>query len=79
MFFGKGADEMNEPTADLSPLRRLARADEVVEATGISKPRLYELCRRGQIPHIKLGRSVRFDVRAVAGWLAAGGTSENRT
>ena len=57
-------------------LPRLLTASELADQIGISKFRLYELCREGAIPHIRLGRSVRFDPHTVLAWLHGGGTSE---
>jgi excisionase family DNA binding protein len=42
---------------------------------GISKQVAYKLVRQGQIPHVRMGRPVRFDPAAVAAWLDAGGTA----
>jgi len=56
-------------------LPRLSTAQEIHSATGIPVARLYELCRLNQIPHIKVGRSTRFDPKAVLLWLRAGGTA----
>jgi excisionase family DNA binding protein len=44
------------PIADLP---ELLRAEEAAAWLGISKGTLYELIRRGDIPHISIGRLVR--------------------
>lgn len=54
---------------------RLLTAGEVADATGLPKWRIYQLCRFGDLPHIRLGRSVRFSQAAVSQWLADGGTA----
>ena len=57
------------------PLPRLLTVDDLAELLeSISTDRIYELAREGQIPHVRVGRSVRFSAEAVAAWLASGGT-----
>jgi excisionase family DNA binding protein len=60
-------------------LPRLAKAKEVAAATGLPLARIYELARLNQMPVIRLGRAMRFDVQAVAEWLRNGGTGNGRT
>ena len=62
---------MADPTQHLP---RLLKASDLAQQTGISVPRIYELARTGQLPCIRLGRSMRFDPLAVRAWLEAGGT-----
>ena len=57
-------------------LPRLPTAREVAEATGLGAWRVYELCRTGDIPHIRLGRAVRFSPTQLVAWLEAGGTRD---
>ena len=57
-------------------LPKLLTAHELADQLdSISLHRIYELCREGSIPHVKVGRSVRFAVPAIASWIEAGGTS----
>jgi len=35
------------------------------------------LSRTGELPHIRLGRALRYDPAAVRAWLDAGGTAAN--
>lgn len=58
-------------------LPHLDTADEISADTGLPEWRLYELARRGLIPHVRLGRSVRFSRSAVAEWIARGGTADS--
>lgn len=60
-----------------APLPRLLNAAEVEAATGIPKWRLYELVRTEAIPHVHLGRAVRFSPQALSDWLDAGGTASD--
>lgn len=55
-------------------LPRLLHAEEVAEQTGLPLPRLYALVRRGLIPHVRVGRSVRFSEAAVLAWIEQGGS-----
>ena len=58
-------------------LPRLLSAEEVSKHTGLSRARIYELVRSGAIPHVRLGRTVRFSAAALREWLEAGGTGYN--
>ena len=65
-----------------SALPRLMTASELASLTGIPKSRVYFLTRCGQLPHVRLGRAVRYDPAAVRAWLDQGGTIDtqpNRT
>jgi len=46
----------------------------VAEQTGLSLPRIYELTRSGALPHVRLGRAVRYSPAAVSAFFEAGGT-----
>jgi len=65
------------PDTTAVPLRRLQTARELAEQVGISKARVYELVRNGELPAVHLGRAVRFDPTVVAQWFATGGTAGN--
>lgn len=54
---------------------RCLTADQVAEILNIPKFRVYELCRKNLIPHVRLGRQVRFLESALREWVAAGGSS----
>lgn len=55
-------------------LPRLLRAEDIAEQTGLSLARVYALVRAGQIPHIRVGRSVRFSEAAILAWIERGGS-----
>lgn len=57
-----------------SSLPRLISVAQLAERLGERKLRIYELCQQGMIPHVRIGRSVRFDPDAVREWIDAGGT-----
>lgn len=39
---------------------RYYRVGEVALMFGVSRRHIYQLCDRGEIPHIRVGRSIRF-------------------
>lgn len=55
-------------------LRKLTDAAVVADSLNIPKWRVYELAREGVIPHVRLGRSMRFDEVRIREWLDAGGS-----
>lgn len=64
-----------EPTTENLP--RLLTAGQVAEQTGIPLSRVYELSRNGDIPHVRLGRALRYPAPALRKWIAKGGTAGN--
>ena len=67
--------EAKEPTTDHSPAIQLLTVDEVAALLKVSRAWVYEHTRkRGRnddsLPHIKLGKFVRFDPRLVREFLA---------
>ena len=54
--------------------RPLVRAEAVGVVLGTSPWRVYELARKGLIPSVRVGRSVRFDMGAIERFIAGGGT-----
>lgn len=52
----------------------LLRAREVALWLDISEWRVYDLVRQNLIPHVKMGRSIRFQRKAVQEWIETGGT-----
>jgi excisionase family DNA binding protein len=50
---------------------RLLRAEEVAERLQLTTDFVYALARKGAIPHLRLGRAVRFRAEAIDNWLAA--------
>ena len=53
----------------------LLTVDQVAEVLLVGKQRVYELCRLGILPHIRLGRSVRFDASQLESFVISGGRS----
>jgi len=50
---------------------RLLDAGQVADRLGVPKTWVLESARSGAIPHIRLGRYVRFDLDDVDQWLAS--------
>ncbi len=50
---------------------RLLTADEVAEIIGMRVDYVYALSRRGQIPHLRFGRTLRFRAETIEAWLGA--------
>ncbi|MCP4610026.1 MAG: helix-turn-helix domain-containing protein [Planctomycetes bacterium] len=51
-------------------IKLLLRPAECCEALGISRSRIYELIASGELPSVRIGRSVRVPVRALEKWVA---------
>jgi excisionase family DNA binding protein len=57
----------------------LVNADWVIDRLGLDdranpRHRVYQLVRSGALPHVRLGRSVKFDRHVVEEWIRRGGT-----
>jgi len=48
---------------------KLVGAAEVAELTGFSGKHIYDLAKRGRIPHYRIGSSIRFDLVKIRAWL----------
>jgi predicted DNA-binding transcriptional regulator AlpA len=54
---------------------RLIKINELAEAIGFSVPWIYARTRLNLIPCVRVGRNLRFDLKAVLNWLETGNTS----
>ncbi len=54
--------------------KRLRDVDYPAELLGASRHRVWEMCRLGIIPHVRLGRRYKFDPEKLERWLEAGGS-----
>lgn len=55
----------------------LISATEVGRMLDMSADRVYALAREDRIPHVRIGRSVKFSRQAVAAWIEDGGTDSD--
>lgn len=55
-------------------LKKLETADNVALMLKMSRPAVYEAVRRGLIPHVRIGKRIRFNLEALETWLECGGT-----
>jgi excisionase family DNA binding protein len=53
----------------LNSMEHALTVAEVAKLLGFGKTAIYDMVRRGAIPHIRVGYSVRFDPREIAGWI----------
>ena len=53
--------------------KRLLRVSEVATILGLSKSRVYELCRRNILPAVRIGRQVRVDHQEIEEFIRSGG------
>jgi len=63
--------ETSKGAAAAEPLPQLIGIKRVAELLSMSLSKLEKLAARKQIPHVKIGRSVRYDVAEVRAWLDA--------
>lgn len=54
---------------DRDSMDGLLSIDDLSQLLGVPKSWLYERTRTGQIPHLKLGKYIRFELKAVQAWL----------
>ena len=64
-------DEVNDAEEPTRSFDRLLSHGEVAELISVSRSTVYKLIERGQIPHIKIGRSVRVEENDLYRTLAA--------
>jgi excisionase family DNA binding protein len=48
-----------------APVTPLVDAKELATRLGVSKSHVFELAAKGRLPHVRVGRSIRFDVDKV--------------
>lgn len=57
---------------------KLSRVAPVAERLDLPERRVYELVRAGVLPHVRVGRSIRFDLDAIEKWIGEGGAGYPR-
>jgi excisionase family DNA binding protein len=60
---------MTSNTQTPPSVTRLLTPDDVAELLRLSKTTVYRLCRRGEIPTLRIGGSLRVDPDALDGWI----------
>lgn len=60
-------------------MQSLTTVEWVAGRLGVPRWRVYEMVRAGQIPAVRLGRAVKFDIDRIEAWIAAGGTASAET
>jgi len=58
---------LNNPT----PIIQLVRPDELARSLGVPTVTIYTWVRRGILPHIRLGKCIRFDPAEINTWITA--------
>lgn len=56
-------------TADPQLPKLLLTAAQAAEALGIGRSKLWSLTAGGEIPHLRIGRSVRYSVDGLREWI----------
>lgn len=60
---------MNRPTTTPEPL--LIGRDAACRVLDIGRRKLWELTNRGLIPHVRVGRAIRYSPESLRRWIAA--------
>lgn len=47
----------------------LLTASQVEQRTGLSKSTIYDQAAKGTLPHLRIGRAVRFPLAALVSWI----------
>lgn len=58
-----------ERGAVLAPLPRLLTSREAAKVLSISPRKLWSLTAGGEIPHVRIGRSVRYSMASLSEWI----------
>lgn len=53
---------------------RMLRVAAVAGMLDLPEKRIYELVRAGVLPHVRVGRSIRFNADTLSAWIEAGGS-----
>lgn len=49
--------------------KMLLRASELVDALGVSRAKVYEMIASGELPSVRIGRSVRVPAASLERWI----------
>lgn len=65
-----GSETVPRPAAT-----KLLLAPDVAKRLGMSTQRIYELVRQKRLPHVRVGRQIRFSSAALQKWIDDGGAA----
>ena len=65
------ARELDPRQQERSSLQLLVRPEEAAQALAISPRKLWELTKRREIPAVRFGRMVRYDIEDLRKWILA--------
>ena len=51
-------------------MKLLLRVEEAADAMSVGRSKAYELIRTGELPHVRIGRSVRVPVQGLEKWIS---------
>jgi len=71
----EGVDASRDAEHDAPRVERLLTARELALMLGLRPERVRGLARTGLLPHVRLGRQLRFAPTVVRAWIADGGTA----
>ena len=61
---------MSDSDSSSAPRCLALRASEAAKALGIGERKLWSLTNRNEIPHIRIGRMLRYPVRELEEWIS---------
>ena len=70
---GKPVDSLaiEQKVGKVPAAERMMTAEQLSRYLGVSRQRVYTLTHMREIPHLKIGRTVRFDRHEIDEWLSA--------
>lgn len=63
------ASASGPPAPEMAPAPALLRSKAAARFLGISPRTLWSLTNAGRVPHVRLGRAIRYPVRALEAWV----------
>ena len=61
---------MNESIASqIEAIGGAIKAPQLAQLLGVTRNTIYEWANEGRIPHLRMGRSIRFDTARLAAWV----------
>lgn len=66
------------PTADTTPPRLALRPREAARALGIGERLLWSMTNRGDVPHVRIGRTILYPIKQLEEWLAEQADKEHK-